>query len=140
VDVVICGVGTGGTLTGVGRCLKAKKRSIRMVAVEPVSSPVLSGGACGGHSIQGIGAGFVPSILDRKYLDDVIKVANEDAFYFARELARREGILAGLSSGAVVAGTGQYLKAHPEINSACIILILPDSGERYLSLPSFLKG
>ena len=140
VDIVVCGVGTGGTLTGVGKKLKNKKQSIRMIAVEPASSPVLSGGGCGAHSIQGIGAGFVPSILDRKFLDAVVKVTNEEAFSSARELVRREGILAGLSSGAVLAGAAQYLKAHPEVQSSCIVLVFPDSGERYLSLSGFLKG
>jgi len=140
VDIVICGVGTGGTLTGVGRKLKALKASIKMIAVEPASSAVLSGDTCGAHSIQGIGAGFIPSILEKKYIDAIVKVTNEDAFSFARELIRSEGILAGLSSGAVAAGTVQYLKANPEIQSSNIVLIFPDSGERYLSLSGFMKG
>jgi cysteine synthase len=140
VDVVVCGVGTGGTLTGIGRNLKKRKSSVKMIAVEPASSPVLSGGPCGAHTIQGLGAGFVPSILDPKAMDAVIRVTNEDAFAFARELIRREGILAGLSSGAVVAGTARYLKAHPEVQSSFLVLIFPDSGERYVSLPGFLKG
>jgi cysteine synthase len=140
VDIVICGVGTGGTLTGVGRKLKARKPSVKMVAVEPASSAVLSGDPCGAHAIQGIGAGFVPSVLDRKYIDDVVKVTSEEAFAFTRKLIRYEGILAGLSSGAVSAGAARYLKAHREIQSSCIVLIFPDSGERYLSLPDFLKG
>jgi len=140
VDIVVCGVGTGGTLTGVGRKLKARKSSVQMIAVEPASSAVLSGASCGAHAIQGIGAGFVPSVLDRKCIDAIVKVTNEMAFTFTRELIRREGILAGLSSGAVLAGTVQYLKSHPEIQSSCIVLIFPDSGERYSSLPGFLKG
>jgi len=140
VDIVLCGVGTGGTITGVGRKLKAYKASIKMIAVEPASSAVLSGDACGAHSIQGIGAGFVPSILEKKYIDAIVKVTNEDAFRFARELTRLEGILAGLSSGAVTAGANQYLKAHPEVQSSNIVLIFPDSGERYLSLSAFIKG
>ncbi|MDM7995043.1 MAG: cysteine synthase A [Acidobacteriota bacterium] len=140
VDIIFCGVGTGGTLTGIGRNLKKRKSSIRVIAVEPASSPVLSGGACGAHTIQGLGAGFVPATLDTKCMDEVVKVTNEDAFVYARELARREGILAGLSSGAVVAGTIQYLKAHPEVQSSFLVLIFPDSGERYVSLSGFLKG
>lgn len=139
VDIVICGVGTGGTLTGVGRKLKALKASIKMIAVEPASSAVLSGDACGAHSIQGIGAGFIPSIL-KKYIDAIVKVTNEDAFSFARDLIRSEGILAGLSSGAVAAGAAQYLKTNPQIQSSNIVLIFPDSGERYLSLSGFMKG
>jgi len=140
VDIVVCGVGTGGTLTGVGRKLKARKPSVQMIAVEPAASAVLSGASCGAHVIQGIGAGFVPSVLDRKCIDAIVKVTNEMAFTFTRELIRREGILAGLSSGAVLAGTVQYLKAHPEVQSSCIVLIFPDSGERYSSLPGFVKG
>jgi cysteine synthase A len=140
VDVVVCGVGTGGTLTGIGRKLKKKKRSVRMIAVEPATSAILSGGASGAHSIQGIGAGFIPSILEKEIIDEIVKVTDEDAYAFTRELIRREGILAGLSSGAVSAGAAQYLRAHPEIQSSCIVLIFPDSGERYLSLPGFLKG
>jgi cysteine synthase A len=140
VDIVVCGVGTGGTLTGVGRKLKARKPSVQMIAVEPAASAVLSGASCGAHVIQGIGAGFVPSVLDRKCIDAIVKVTNEMAFTFTRELIRREGILAGLSSGAVLAGTAQYLKAHPEVQSSCIVLIFPDSGERYSSLPGFVKG
>lgn len=140
VDIVVCGVGTGGTLTGVGRSLKKRKNSLKMIAVEPASSAVLSGGSCGAHAIQGLGAGFVPSVLDRQCIDAIVKVTNEDAFHWARELTRREGILAGLSSGAVLAGTMQYLKKHPEIQSSFLVLIFPDSGERYVSLPGFLKG
>ena len=140
VDIVVCGVGTGGTLTGVGRKLKSRKPSVQMIAVEPAASAVLSGASCGAHVIQGIGAGFVPSVLDRKCIDAIVKVTNEMAFTFTRELIRREGILAGLSSGAVLAGTVQYLKAHPEVQSSCIVLIFPDSGERYSSLPGFVKG
>jgi cysteine synthase len=140
VDIVVCGVGTGGTLTGVGRKLKARKPSVKMIAVEPAASAVLSGASCGAHVIQGIGPGFVPSVLDRKCIDAIVKVTNEMAFTFTRELIRREGILAGLSSGAVVAGTAQYLKAHPEVKSSCIVPIFPDSGERYSSLPGFFRG
>lgn len=140
VDIVVCGVGTGGTLTGVARNLKRRKPSLKMIAVEPASSPVLSGGSCGTHAIQGLGAGFIPAVLDRGCIDDVVKVANDDAFSFARELARREGILAGLSSGAAVAATARYLKDHPEVRSSVIVLLFPDSGERYASLPAFLKG
>jgi cysteine synthase A len=140
VDIVVCGVGTGGTLTGIGRNLKKRKASLRLIAVEPASSAVLSGSACGAHAIQGLGAGFVPSVLDKKCIDAIVKVTNEDAFTSARELARREGILAGLSSGAVLAGTIQYLKTHPEVQSSFLVLIFPDSGERYISLPGFLKG
>jgi cysteine synthase len=140
VDVVVCGVGTGGTLTGIGRKLKARKPSIKIIAVEPASSAVLSGGPIGAHTIQGIGAGFVPSVLDKRCIDAIIKVAGDQAFAFAHKLIRREGILAGLSSGAVSAGAAQYLEAHPEIQSSCIVLVFPDSGERYLSLSDFLKG
>ncbi len=140
VDMVVCGVGTGGTLTGIGRKLKEKKQSVKMIAVEPASSAVLSGETFGAHSIQGIGAGFVPSVLEREIIDAIVKVTDEAAYAFTRELIRREGILAGLSSGAVTAGAAQYLKAHPEIQSSCIVLIFPDTGERYLSLPGLLKG
>ena len=140
VDIVICGVGTGGTLTGVGRKLKSYKSSVKMIAVEPSSSAVLSGDACGAHSIQGIGAGFIPPILETRYIDAIVKVTNEEAFTYARELIRSEGILAGLSSGAVTAGAVQYLRANPQVQSSNIVLIFPDSGERYLSLSGFMKG
>lgn len=140
VDVVVCGVGTGGTLTGVGRALKKKKHSVKMVAVEPSGSPVLSGGSNGPHMIQGIGAGFVPEVLDRDLIDEVVAVSNEEAFAATRELSRVEGILGGISSGAAVAGARKWLSAHTEVQSSTIVIIFPDAGERYLSIPQFLKG
>lgn len=136
VDVVISGVGTGGTLTGVGEVLKERKPSVRMVAVEPEDSKVLSGGQPGPHMIQGIGAGFVPSILDTALIDDVITIANETAFRTARELAREEGIPVGISSGAAVAAALE-LAQKPDMKGKTIVVILPSFAERYLSTALF---
>lgn len=134
VDILVAGVGTGGTITGAGRFLKEKNPKIRIVAVEPAASPVLSGGVAGPHKIQGIGAGFVPAVLDVKLLDEILTVANEDAFATGRELARKEGLLVGISSGAAVYGAS-VLAARPENKGKIIVVILPDTGERYLSTP-----
>ena len=132
VDIFVAGVGTGGTITGVGEVLKELKKSVKVIAVEPDASPVLSGGLAGPHRIQGIGAGFVPKILNRSIIDEVIRVTNEDAFDTAKRLSREEGILAGISSGAAVWAAIQ-IAAKPENNGKTIVTILPDSGERYLS-------
>jgi cysteine synthase len=136
VDVFVAGVGTGGTITGVGEVLKQRNPRCRVVAVEPRSSPVLSGGMPGPHKIQGIGAGFVPAVLNREVLDEVIAVSDEDAIETARTLARREGVLAGISCGAAVWAAVQIAR-RPESRGARIATILPDSGERYVSTPFF---
>jgi cysteine synthase A len=136
IDVFVAGVGTGGTITGVGEFLKERNSDCRVVAVEPRSSPVLTGGRPGPHKIQGIGAGFVPAVLNRELLDEVIAVDDEDAIETARLLARREGVLAGMSCGAAVWAALQ-IGARPESRGARIATILPDSGERYVSTPFF---
>jgi cysteine synthase len=136
IDVFVAGVGTGGTITGVGEVLKAGNPNCRVVAVEPRSSAVLSGGPPGPHKIQGIGAGFVPEVLNRELLDEVIAIDDEDAIEMARVLARREGVLAGISCGAAVCGALQ-VAARPEFRGARIATVLPDSGERYVSTPFF---
>ena len=136
VDVFVAGVGTGGTITGVGEVLKERNPSCRIVAVEPRNSAVLSGGVPGPHKIQGIGAGFVPEVLNRDLLDEVIAVDDEDAIGTARLLASREGVLAGISCGAAVWAALQ-IAARPESRGARIAVILPDSGERYVSTPFF---
>ncbi|MGI8715266.1 MAG: cysteine synthase A [Solirubrobacteraceae bacterium] len=136
IDVFVAGVGTGGTITGVGEFLKERDPGCRVVAVEPRSSAVLSGGLPGPHKIQGIGAGFVPAVLNRELLDEVIAVQDEDAIETARLLARREGVLAGMSCGAAVWAALQ-IGARPESRGARIATILPDSGERYVSTPFF---
>jgi cysteine synthase A len=136
IDIFVAGVGTGGTITGAGEVLKARNPGCRIVAVEPRNSAVLSGGRAGPHKIQGIGAGFVPEVLNRDLLDEVIAVDDEDALETARLLARREGVLAGISCGAAVWGALQ-LASRPEYRSARIAAILPDSGERYVSTPFF---
>jgi cysteine synthase len=134
VDAVVAGVGTGGTITGVGEIIKSKKPSFRCVAVEPADSPVISGGKPGPHKIQGIGAGFIPNNLNTKIIDETIKVANDDAFAMARRLAKEEGILCGISSGANVWAAIQYAQ-RPENKGKMIVTIAPSTGERYLSTP-----
>ena len=136
VDVFVAGVGTGGTITGVGEVLKRRNPACLVVAVEPASSPVLSGGLPGPHKIQGIGAGFVPPVLNREIIDELITVPDEDAIETARMLARREGVLAGMSCGAAVWGALQ-LAQRPEMRGRRVVTILPDSGERYVSTPFF---
>ena len=136
VDAFIAGVGTGGTVSGVGRYLKSKNPSIHVVAVEPVDSPVLSGGKPGPHKIQGIGAGFIPTTLDTQVYDEVIQVKNEDAFAYGREFARREGALVGISSGAVLAAAAE-LARRPDFAGKTIVVLLPDGGDRYLSTDLF---
>ena len=136
VDILVAGVGTGGTVTGTGRYLKSQNPDVKVVAVEPAGSPVLSEGHAGAHKIQGIGAGFVPDTLDTSVYDEVIAVADEDAFETGRELASKEGLLVGISSGAAVWAAGQ-LAQRPENKGKTIVAILPDTGERYLSTAMF---
>ncbi|MEI7905066.1 MAG: cysteine synthase A [Candidatus Firestonebacteria bacterium] len=132
VDIFVAGVGTGGTITGVAEALKAKKSSVLAVAVEPKDSPLLSGGKAGSHKIQGIGANFIPKILNRKIIDEVVQVSNDDAGFTTRRLAKEEGILAGISSGAAMWGALEIAKK-PENKGKFIVVLLPDTGERYLS-------
>ena len=136
VDILVAGVGTGGTVTGTGRYLKSQNPGVKVVAVEPAGSPVLSEGHAGAHKIQGIGAGFIPDTLDTLVYDEVIAVADEDAFETGRELAGKEGLLVGISSGAAVWAAGQ-LAQRPENKGKTIVAILPDTGERYLSTAMF---
>jgi cysteine synthase len=136
VDVVVSGVGTAGTITGVGQALKARKPSVRMVAVEPTASPVLSGGKPGPHKIQGIGAGFVPAILDRSVIDEIIQVSNEDSFAMARRAAREEGIPVGISSGAALVAAFDEA-SRPGMEGKTIVTIIPSFAERYLSTALF---
>ena len=136
VDIFVAGVGTGGTLTGVGEYLKSKNPNVKIVAVEPATSPVLSKGEAGPHKIQGIGAGFIPDVLNTKIYDEIIAVENEDAFTEGRAFARSEGILVGISSGAALKGA-KILAERPENKGKIIVALLPDSGDRYLSTPLF---
>ena len=139
VDIVVAGVGTGGTITGIADVIKKKKASFRAIAVEPDASPVLSGGSPGPHRIQGIGAGFVPNVFQRKLIDEIVRVKNEDAFETARRLAKEEGILAGISSGAALHAALEVAK-RPESKGKVIVVILPDTGERYLSIPDLFEA
>lgn len=136
VDIFVAGVGTGGTLSGVGAYLKSQNSNVKVVAVEPATSPVLSGGKAGPHKIQGIGAGFVPDTLNTDIYDEILPVQNEDAFATGRALARSEGVLVGISSGAAVFAAAQLAK-RPENAGKVIVALLPDTGERYLSTPMF---
>lgn len=138
VDIFVAGVGTGGTVSGVGKYLKSKNPNVKVVAVEPAGSPVLSKGVAGPHKIQGIGAGFVPETLDTKIYDEIIAVENEDAFATGRTLARKEGLLVGISSGAAVFAATQLAK-RPENKGKNIVVLLPDTGDRYLSTPMFAE-
>ncbi|HNX28779.1 MAG TPA: cysteine synthase A [Syntrophomonadaceae bacterium] len=139
VDIFVAGVGSGGTITGVGELLKSRKPEVQIVAVEPFDSPVLSGGKPGPHKIQGIGAGFVPAVFNREVIDEIFKVKNEDAFKTARELSQREGLLVGISSGAAVYAAAQIAK-RPENKGKTIVALLPDTGERYLSTSLFQES
>ena len=136
VDIFVAGVGTGGTITGVGEYLKSQNPKVQVVAVEPASSPVLSKGTAGSHKIQGIGAGFVPDVLDAKVYDEVIAVKNEDAFATGKQIGKKEGVLVGISSGAAVWAAIQLAK-RPENKGKTIVALLPDTGDRYLSTPLF---
>ena len=138
VDIFVAGVGTGGTVTGVGEYLKSQNPTVKVVAVEPASSPVLSKGTAGPHKIQGIGAGFVPDVLDTAVYDEVIPVENEDAFAAGRRVGRKEGVLVGISSGAVVWAAIELAK-RPENKGKTIVALLPDTGDRYLSTPLFAE-
>jgi cysteine synthase len=138
IDVLVGGVGTGGTITGVGQYIKPKKSSFKIVAVEPASSPVLSGGQAGKHKIQGIGAGFVPDVLQRDLIDEIIKVSDDEALIMARRLAKEEGLLMGISSGAACHAAVQVAK-RAESEGKLIVVVLPDTAERYLSIPLFVE-
>lgn len=138
VDIFVAGVGTGGTLTGTGQYLKSKNPDVEIVAVEPSASPVLAGGKPGPHKIQGIGAGFVPDVLDQKIYDRIIEVSNEDAYDTARKIARQEGLLTGISSGAAMYAAEQLAK-EPENKGKTIVVLLPDTGDRYLSTDLYPK-
>lgn len=139
VDIFVAGVGTGGTISGVGQYLKSRKNSVRIVAVEPKSSPLLSEGHAGPHGLQGIGANFIPTALDRSIYDEIITVSDEEAYAAGRALAAREGILAGISSGAALHAATELAK-RPENAGKCIVALLPDTGERYLSSPMFKEN
>jgi cysteine synthase A len=139
VDIVVAGVGTGGTITGIADVIRKRKTSFQAIAVEPDASPVLSGGSPGAHRIQGIGAGFVPAVLQRDLVDEIIRVKNEDAFETTRRLAKEEGILVGISSGAATFAA-LAIAARPENKGKLIVVILPDTGERYLSIPDLFDA
>ena len=139
VDIFVAGVGTGGTISGVGQYLKSRKISVRIVAVEPKSSPLLSEGHAGPHGLQGIGANFIPTVLDRSIYDEIITVSDEEAYAAGRALAAHEGILAGISSGAALHAATELAK-RPENAGKCIVALLPDTGERYLSSPMFKEN
>lgn len=136
VDIFVAGVGTGGTITGVGDYLKSRNPSVKVVAVEPADSPVLSGGTAGAHKIQGIGAGFVPEILNTEVYDEILTVSNEDAFAYGRRVGQQEGVLVGISSGAAIWAAVELAK-RPENKGKTIVVLLPDTGDRYLSTPLF---
>lgn len=136
IDIFVAGVGTGGTITGVGKYLKEKNPAVRIVGAEPAGSPVLSGGTAGAHQIQGIGAGFIPEILDTSVYDEIIRVSDEDSYKTGREIARKEGILVGISSGAAFWAAAQ-LAVKEENKGKTIVVLLPDNGDRYLSTPMF---
>ena len=136
VDIFVAGVGTGGTITGTGKFLKSKNPNVKVVAVEPKTSAVLSTGVAGPHKIQGIGAGFVPEVLDTKVYDEIIAVDNDDAFKTGKEFGRREGVLVGISSGAAIWAAIELAK-RPENEGKTIVVLLPDTGDRYLSTPLF---
>ena len=136
VDIFVAGVGTGGTVTGTGEYLKSQNPNVKVVAVEPASSPVLSQGHAGAHKIQGIGAGFVPDVLDTKIYDEIITVENDDAFATGRLIGKHEGVLVGISSGAAVWAAIELAK-RPENKGKTIVALLPDTGDRYLSTPLF---
>ena len=136
IDAFVCGVGTGGTITGVGQVLKERRPEALVIAVEPTGSPVISGGAAGPHKIQGIGAGFVPEVLDRSVIDEILQVGDEDALAAARDAARLDGLLVGISAGAAIAAALR-VAARPEMAGKRIVTIAPDGGERYMSLPFF---
>jgi cysteine synthase A len=136
VDIFVAGVGTGGTITGVGEVLKSRKPSVKIVAVEPAASPVLSGGRACPHMIQGIGAGFVPDILNMKVVDEIVQIGNKESFNMAKQLAKEEGILSGISSGAAVAAAVKIARRKANADKL-VVVVLPDTGERYLSTELF---